>query len=90
MLADEALACARAAGDYWEIAQASCSKAVAAQSIADLRERVDTAAALLTKAGIVQIDTAALAFREELTLSREIVVRPQAYEACAASGGSPW
>jgi predicted ATPase/DNA-binding SARP family transcriptional activator len=52
-LADEALHWARAAGDDWEIAEASRGKAIAAASIAELRERVDTAAALLTTAGNV-------------------------------------
>ena len=47
-LADEALHWASAAGDDWEIAEASRAKAIAASSIADLRERVDAAAALLT------------------------------------------
>jgi predicted ATPase/class 3 adenylate cyclase len=52
-LADEAIHWARAAGDEWEIALASRRKAVAASSIADLRERVDTAALLLTSVGNV-------------------------------------
>ena len=52
-LADEALHWARAAGDDWEIAEASRGKAIAASSIADLRERVDTAASLLTDVGNV-------------------------------------
>jgi hypothetical protein len=52
-LADEALRCARAAGDDWEIAAASCGKAIAASSLADLRERVDEAAALLIDVGNV-------------------------------------
>src|SRR3954453_5735120 len=52
-LADEALHWARAAGDDWDIAEASRGKAIAASSIADLRERVDTAAALLTDVGNV-------------------------------------
>ena len=43
----------RAAGDDWEIAEASRGKAIAASSIADLRERVDTAASLLTDVGNV-------------------------------------
>src|SRR5215217_4152842 len=51
--ADEALHWARAAGDEWEIAEASRVKAVAASSIADLRERVGTAASLLTDVGNV-------------------------------------
>jgi predicted ATPase/class 3 adenylate cyclase len=46
-VADEALHWARAAGDEWEIAQASRAKAIAASSIADLRERVGNAARLL-------------------------------------------
>jgi predicted ATPase len=50
-VADEALHWARAAGDEWEIAQASRAKAVAASSIADLRERVDDAAGLLADVG---------------------------------------
>jgi len=52
-LADEALHWAGAAGDDWEIAEASRGKAIAASNIADLRERVDTAAALLTNVGNV-------------------------------------
>ena len=52
-LADEALHWARAAGDDWEIAEASRGKAIAASSIADLRERVDRAASLLTDVGNV-------------------------------------
>jgi hypothetical protein len=137
-LADEALHWARAAGDDWEIAGASRGKAIAASSIADLRERVDGAAALLTDVGNVhelanlltdaayaalclgsegdatdfaaratpitraldnrfvrmvnsgnlglaalltgETDTASHAFREELTLCREMVVRPLAFE----------
>ena len=51
--ADEALHWARAAGDEWEIADASRGKAIAASSIADLRERVETAASLLTDVGNV-------------------------------------
>jgi non-specific serine/threonine protein kinase len=50
-LADEALDWARAAGDKWEIAEASRRKAVAASNIADLRERVEAAASLLTDVG---------------------------------------
>jgi predicted ATPase/class 3 adenylate cyclase len=50
-LADDALHWARAAGDKWEIAKASYGKAIAASSIADLRERVDIAASLLTDVG---------------------------------------
>jgi len=138
VLADEALHWARAAGDDWEIAEASGRKAIAASTIADLRERVDAAASLLTDAGNVHdlafllsdaayaalclgserdaadlaaratpivraldnrfvrmansgnlglaalltgdTDTALHAFREELTLSREFVVRPVAFE----------
>jgi predicted ATPase/DNA-binding SARP family transcriptional activator len=52
-LADEALHWARAAGDDWEIAEASRGKAIASSNLADLRERVDTAATLLTDAGNV-------------------------------------
>ena len=44
---------ARAAGDEWEIAEASRGKAIASSSIAELRERVDTATTLLTEAGNV-------------------------------------
>ena len=53
-VADEALRWARAAGDKWEIAEAFRGKAIAASSIADLRERVDTAASLLTDVGNIQ------------------------------------
>ena len=52
-VADEALHWASAAGDDWEIAEASRGKAIAASSIADLRERVDTAASLLSEVGNV-------------------------------------
>jgi hypothetical protein len=52
-LADEALHWATAAGDAWEIAEATRQKAAAASSIADLRERVDTAASLLADVGNV-------------------------------------
>jgi predicted ATPase/DNA-binding SARP family transcriptional activator len=136
--ADEALHWARAAGDEWEIAEASRGKAAAASSIADLRERVDTAASLLTDVGNVhqlasllndaayaalclgserdatdfasraapiaraldsrferminsgnlglaalltgETDAASRAFREELTLCRDMVVRPVMFE----------
>jgi predicted ATPase/DNA-binding SARP family transcriptional activator len=138
-LADEALHWARAAGDEWEIAEASRGKAIAALSIAELRERVDTAASLLSDVGNVHelanlltdaayaalclgserdatdfaaratpithaldnrfvrmvnsgnlglaalltgdTDTARQAFREELTLCRDMVIRPPAFEA---------
>ena len=137
-VADEALGWATAAGDEWEIAEASRGKAIAASSIAELRERVDTAAELLTDVGNVrqlanlltsaayaalclgserdatdlaaraapitraldslfvrminsgnlglaalltgETDTASQAFREELTLCRETVVRPVVFE----------
>jgi hypothetical protein len=137
-LADEALQWARAAGDEWEIAQASYGKAIAASGIADLRKRVDTAASLLSEIGnanqlanlltsaayaalclggerdatdlaaratpiaralddqLLQMtnsgnfglaavltgetETASRAFREELTLCRDMVVRPQVFE----------
>jgi hypothetical protein len=136
--ADEALHWARAAGDEWEIAQASFGKAIAASSIADLRDRVETAASLLSEIGnanqlanlltsaayaalclgsehdatdlaarttpiaralddpLLQItnsgnlglaalltgetETASRAFREELTLCRDMIVRPQVFE----------
>jgi hypothetical protein len=137
-LADEALRWARTAGDEWEISEASRAKAIAAPSIAALRERVDTAATLLADVGNLHelahlltaaayaalclgserdatdfaaratpitraldsrymrminsgnlglaalltgdTDTASHAFREELTLCRELVVRPVAFE----------
>ena len=50
-LADEALHCASASGDDWEIAQASRGKAIAASNIAELRVRVDEAVSLLIDAG---------------------------------------
>jgi hypothetical protein len=136
--ADAALHWARAAGDDWEIAEASRGKAIAASSNADLRERVDAAASLLTDVGNVhglarllnsaayaalclgserdatdfaaratpiaravdsgferminsgnrglaalltgETDTASQAFRQELTLCREMVARPVAFE----------
>src|SRR6185436_12126636 len=49
----EALRWARAAGDEWEIAEASRGRAIAASSVADLRERVDRAASLLDEVGNV-------------------------------------
>ncbi len=137
-LADEALHWAQAAGDEWEIAEASSEKAISASNIADLRERVDTAARLLDDVGnphqlarllndaaygalclggaqdaadlaaratpiarrlgsrfdqminngnvglaallTGQIEAASLAFREELRLCREMVVRPIVFE----------
>jgi predicted ATPase/class 3 adenylate cyclase len=53
VLADEALRWARAAGDDWQIAEASRAKAIAAPNIVDLRERVDSAASLLDDVGNV-------------------------------------
>ena len=53
-IADEALRWAAAAGDEWEVAEASRAKAVAASSIDDLRERVDWAASLLSDVGNVR------------------------------------
>jgi predicted ATPase len=137
-LADEAVHWARTAGDDWEIADASRCKAVAASSIAELRERVDRAASLLSDAGNLrelanmltdaayaalcldsdrdaadfaaratpitlvlddryvrminsgnlglaallhgEADTASRAFREELALCRDMVVRPVIFE----------
>jgi hypothetical protein len=52
-LAEEALACASAAGDQWAIAMAAWARAQAAGSAAELRERVDRAASLLEEAGNV-------------------------------------
>jgi predicted ATPase/DNA-binding SARP family transcriptional activator len=144
VVADEALHWATAAGDEWEIAKASRGKAIAASSIADLRERVDTAAELLTDVGNVrqlaylltsaayaalclgserdatdlaaraapiasalddryvrminsgnaglaalltgETATASHAFREELTLCRETVVRPLVFEGLRGLG----
>jgi predicted ATPase/class 3 adenylate cyclase len=137
-VADEALRWARAADDKWEVAEASRAKAIAASTIADLRERVDRAASLLGDVGNVhqlanllngaayaalcldsdgdatdfaalaspianaldnpferminsgnvglaalmtgETHTAAQAFREELTLCRDMVVRPVVVE----------
>jgi hypothetical protein len=137
-IADEALRWARAADDEWEVAEASRGKAVAASTIADLRERVDRAASLLSDVGNVhqlanllnsaayaalclggegdagdfaaratpiahalddrferminsgnlglaalltgKTDRASHAFREELELCREMVVRPVLFE----------
>jgi predicted ATPase/class 3 adenylate cyclase len=138
VLADEALHWARAVGDEWETAAASARKAAATSSITELRERVETAASLLTDVGNVhqlasllngaayaalclgserdatdfaaraapiaralpgrfewminsgnrglaallsgETDAASDAFREELALCREMVVRPVAFE----------
>src|SRR5205823_12674297 len=137
-LADEAPHLARAAAETLAMAQASCGKAVASSSIADLRARVDRAASLLADVGnghqlanlltsaayaalnlgserdaadfaarttpIVRAldsryvrminsgnlglaalltgktDTASHAFRQELELCREMVVRPLVFE----------
>jgi hypothetical protein len=49
--ADEALRWATLAGDKWQIANASYAKAVAASDAAELRERVDRAAALADEVG---------------------------------------
>jgi predicted ATPase/class 3 adenylate cyclase len=136
--ADEAMHWATIAGDDWEIAEASRCKAVAASNIADLRERVDTAASLLGDVGNLHelanmltdaayaalclgsdrdaadfasratpitlaldsryvrminsgnlglaallrgdADTASRAFREELALCRDMVIRPVIFE----------
>jgi predicted ATPase len=51
VVADEAGYWASAAGDEWETARASYRKAVAATSVAELRERVDRAALLLKQVG---------------------------------------
>ncbi|MGZ4332192.1 MAG: AfsR/SARP family transcriptional regulator [Solirubrobacteraceae bacterium] len=137
-VADEALQWARAAGDEWEIAEASRVKAIAASNIAELRERVQTASRRLADVGNThrlatllddvayaalclgaeqeatdfatratpiartldsrserminsgnrglaalltgKTDAARDAFREELTLCREMVARPVAFE----------
>jgi predicted ATPase/DNA-binding SARP family transcriptional activator len=137
-VADDALRWAGVADDKWEIAEAFRGKAIAASRIADLRERVERAASLLTEVGNIQqlanlltsaayaalclgnardatdfaaratpiaqgldnpferminsgnhglaalltgeTDTALQAFREELTLCRETVVPPVAFE----------
>src|SRR6185312_432614 len=129
---------ARATGDEWEIAKAAHHKAMTASTVTDLRERVDSAALLLSHVGNVyqlanlltsaayvalhlgsardaadlaarampiahahgspylrmlnsgnlglaalltdQARTAADAFREQLMLGREMVVRPQVFE----------
>ena len=136
--AGEAMHWAGAAGDDWEIAEASYAKAIAAPSLAELGKRVDVAASLLSDAGNVhelanlltdaayaalclggardaadfaaratpsvralddrgvrminsgnvglaalltgKTDDASDAFREELVLCRETVVRPHAFE----------
>jgi predicted ATPase/DNA-binding SARP family transcriptional activator len=52
-LADEALDLATVAADDWTIAGAAFSKAIAASTTAELRERVDRAAALLDQVGNV-------------------------------------
>jgi predicted ATPase/class 3 adenylate cyclase len=53
-LADEALRCAMAADDEWEIAQAWAKKAAAVSDLVELRERVDRAASLLEDVGNVE------------------------------------
>jgi hypothetical protein len=52
-VADEALRCATAADDEWEIAHAWRAKAGAASNLPELRERVDRAALLLEDVGNV-------------------------------------
>jgi predicted ATPase len=52
-IADEALSLATAAGDEWAIAMAAFAQARATSTVAELRERVDRAAALLDEAGNV-------------------------------------
>jgi hypothetical protein len=52
-IADEALRCATAADDEWEIAQAWTGKASAVSNLPELRERVDRAASLLEDVGNV-------------------------------------
>jgi predicted ATPase/DNA-binding SARP family transcriptional activator len=137
-LAEEALHWATTARDDWAIAMAAFGKAMAAATIADLRERTDRAASLLDEVGNVfhlatllasaayaamgvgsdldarelveraipiarrlddpalwmrvhgdvglaalltgDVDAAGEAFREELRLGRELVVRPFTYE----------
>jgi hypothetical protein len=49
--ANEALQCARVAGDDWWLGMAANASALAARDTAELRERVDRAASLLAKAG---------------------------------------
>jgi hypothetical protein len=137
-VADEALYWATAAGDEWEIAAVARLKAIAAPSIPELRERIETARRLLADVGNTYLaarlhddvayaalclgaeheatdfapgatpiartlesqfermldsgnrgltalltgktNAASHAFREELTLCREMVVRPIAFE----------
>jgi predicted ATPase/DNA-binding SARP family transcriptional activator len=52
-LADEALVCARSAGDEWRLAMAAYAKAIASRTPADLRGLVDGAVALLERVGNV-------------------------------------
>lgn len=52
-IADEAIRLATAAGDDWAVAMAAFAKARAASTIVELRESVDTAAALLDEVGNV-------------------------------------
>jgi hypothetical protein len=52
-IADEALSLATAADDDWAIAMAAFARARATSTVAELRERVDRAAALLDEAGNV-------------------------------------
>ncbi len=54
-MADEALLCARAAGDPWRVALALHARAVAARDMADLREHVEVAAAHLEGVGNVVV-----------------------------------
>ena len=53
-LADEALRWAERTGDEWHVAVAAGAKAIAAQSVPDLRDRVEIAAALLGETGNVR------------------------------------
>jgi hypothetical protein len=50
-LADEAVACACAAGDDWELACALRARAAAASTASELRERIDRAARQLSRVG---------------------------------------
>jgi predicted ATPase/DNA-binding SARP family transcriptional activator len=52
-IAEEALRCAVAAGDEWEVAEAWTAKASAAADLRELRQRVDHAASLLRDVGNV-------------------------------------
>jgi predicted ATPase/class 3 adenylate cyclase len=68
-LADEALNCATAAGDGWQIALACEAKARAASTAAELRERVERAVSLLDGVGNIYYPALLLVSAQYLSLN---------------------